>query len=456
MSGYIQLLRRNPGYARLWMAQAISLLGDWFSTIALSALVVRYSGGSGLAVSGLLLARFIPPLLVGPFAGVLVDRLNRKYLLIVSDTMRTIIVLMFLLATGPDHLWLIYLLTILQFCFSALFEPGQSALIPSLVGQEDLVMANTLGSVTWSAMLAIGAAIGGIVSAGLGTPAALCIDASSFALSALFIATIRPRPGASLVAAHDHGVQYGSQRGFVDGLRYIARHPVTASALLIKVGGNVGNVDVLMTIYATQLFVVGANGTESLGVLYGAFGVGAIIGPFLMNYFNDGSVRTMRRLIVVAYLFVAAGWFLFGAAPTLLLASIALTVKAMGGSVYWTYSSVILQKAVPDQYLGRLFSIDMAGFRLMFVVSTLATGWALDRLAGMVGFQLSTAVHSLVGGPLADSVAGVRAVVVGTGLASLIPLFGWLFIIPWAERREAAERITDEAAGKQMAAVAGD
>src|SRR5512144_2655259 len=100
MSGYIRLLRNNPDYARLWIAQAVSLLGDWFSTIALSTLVVSYAGeqNAGLAVSGLLLARFLPPLLVGPYAGVLVDRLNRKWLMIFSDVLRTIIVLMFLLA----------------------------------------------------------------------------------------------------------------------------------------------------------------------------------------------------------------------------------------------------------------------------------------------------------------------------------------------------------------------
>jgi predicted MFS family arabinose efflux permease len=396
MPGYIQLLRRNPGYARLWLAQAVSLMGDWFSTIALSALVVRFSGGSGLAVSGLLLARFIPPLLVGPFAGVLVDRLNRKHLLIVSDVMRALIVLLFLFTTGPEHLPLIYLLTILQFSFSALFEPGQSALLPSLVPPEDLVMANTLGSVTWSAMLALGAAIGGVVSAGLGTPAALIIDAASFALSGLLIATITPRPGSHFVAIHDHTTQHLSQRGFRDGLRYISRHPVTATILLVKMGGQVGNIDVLMTIYATQLFVVGANGTGSLGVLFAAFGIGAIIGPIVMNRFNDGSVRTMRRLIVVAYGLIAVGWFLFATAPNLFMAAVALIIKAMGGSIYWTYSSVMLQKAAPDQYLGRLFSIDMAGFRLMVVISTLATGWALDRLSGTAGFQLSTAVRALL------------------------------------------------------------
>src|SRR5215475_4962809 len=108
MTAYIKLLRTSPNYLRLWVAQAVSLLGDWFSTIALSTLVARYSNGSGVAVSGLLLARFVPPMLVGPFAGVLIDRMNRKHLLIFSDALRTVIVLMFLLATSPDRLWLIY------------------------------------------------------------------------------------------------------------------------------------------------------------------------------------------------------------------------------------------------------------------------------------------------------------------------------------------------------------
>src|SRR5690348_10489395 len=164
MSGYLRLLRENPNFARLWIAQAVSLIGDWFSTIALSTIVAHYTNGSGLAVSLLLLARFLPPLIVGPYAGVLVDRLNRKWLLIFSDATRAVIVLAFFLATSPDRLWIIYVMTVLQFCLSALFEPGRSAIIPSLVKDTDLVKANYLGNVTWSVMLAAGAALGGIVA----------------------------------------------------------------------------------------------------------------------------------------------------------------------------------------------------------------------------------------------------------------------------------------------------
>ncbi len=420
MYAYIQLLRRNPAYTRLWMAQAISLLGDWFSTIALLGLVARYSNGSGVAVSALLVARFLPPLIVGPFAGVLVDRLNRKRLLIVSDSVRVVIVLMFLLVTDASHLWLIYILTVLQFSLSALFEPARSAMIPSLVNPEDLVKANFLGSATWSVMLAAGAALGGAVAGLFGTNTALVIDSFSFALSALFIASIQVRAKTNESFDNDKSTTSDStsQLGFIDGLRYIAKRPATAATLLIKLGGSIGSLDTLMTIYATQRFVIGEDGTGSLGIFYAAFGIGAVLGPILLNRFNQDSVRVMRRYISLGYACITLGWFVFGGAPSLFIAAFGLLVKAMGSSIYWTYSSVILQKTVPDKFLGRLFALDSAGFQLSSVVSIIITGWVLDKFVGV----------------------DVQTIVIGTGIVSLIPLIAWSLAIPWIERKAVIER----------------
>jgi len=269
---------------------------------------------------------------------------------------------MFLLVTDASHLWLIYILTILQFSLSALFEPARSALIPRLVNADDLVKANFLGSATWSVMLAAGAALGGAVAGLFGTSTALVIDASSFALSALFIASINMdiKIDASIDKEQTPTSDPTTQLGFVDGLRYIAQRPATAATLLIKLGGSIGSLDTLMTIYATQRFVVGENGTGSLGIFYAAFGIGAVLGPIILNRFNQDSVRVMRRYVSVGYAFITVGWFLFGGAPTLFLATFGLLVKAIGSSIYWTYSSVILQKTVPDKFLGRLFALDSA------------------------------------------------------------------------------------------------
>ncbi len=133
MSTYLTLLRTNTNYSKLWMAQVISLLGDWFNFIALSTLVSNYSNESGLAISLYLLCRFLPPLIVGPLAGVLLDRFNRKQFLIASDVLRVFIVLGFLLVDSPDRLWLIYVFAVMQFAVSAFFEPGRNAILPSLL-----------------------------------------------------------------------------------------------------------------------------------------------------------------------------------------------------------------------------------------------------------------------------------------------------------------------------------
>jgi MFS family permease len=414
----MDLLRHNPDFTRLWIAQVISLFGDWFSYVALAALVTQFSGGSGLAVSGLLIARFLPPFLVSPFAGVLVDRFNRQRLLIFSDAGRALIVLLMLLTvTGPERLWLIYLFTVLQFILSALFEPGRSAILPSVVKPDDLLSANTLGNVTWSAMLALGAVAGGVVATLFGAWAALVIDAASFGLSALFIALIRYQPRAEA-----NGIKRTAQAGggLREGFRYVRQNPAVAAVLFIKAGLSIGSTDGLIVAYATSLFVLGENGTVSLGLLNSAFGLGAIIGPLLMNRFNDGSVRTMRRLVIVSYSCVTLGWLLLGAAPTLLIVCLALIVRAMGGSITWTYSSTIIQMSVPDQFLGRVFSLDWAGFYLMITISTFLTGLLKDVLVKTYGG------------------AGIHYLTLATGVISLIPLLLWASTVYWLERRQPA------------------
>lgn len=412
MTAYLQLLQRNPAYARLWMAQAVSLLGDWFNTIVLSALVTSYAPetGQGMAISGLLLARTLPPLLFSPFAGVLVDRFNRKRLLIASDLLRAVVVLGFLLVDSPSELWLIYLLTVIQFALSSVFEPGRSALLPNVCEPDDLVGANTLGSITWSVMLAAGAAIGGVVAGLVGTSTALVIDSLTFVISAAFITRVHLRP-AVVVPGSDGPA---ARATFLDGLRYLRANPDIAVTTLVKFGGSMGSIDLLMIVYATTYFVVGPEGTVSLGLLWSAFGLGAVAGPLLLNRFNDGSIRAMRRLIIVGYAWITVGWLLFGAAGSLAFAAFGLGVKALGSNVYWTYSSVILQKRVPNEYLGRVFSIDMAGFQLSGVLSTLIVGALVDTLG----------------------TSQARTISVGTGVVSLIPLVLWAAAVVWLERRE--------------------
>jgi len=422
---YVRLLARNREFAKLWAAMLISFVGDWFNTIVLAAIVSRFTEGSGLAIGLFMLARFLPPLLITPIAGALADRYDRKRLLIYADVLRAIVVLGFLLVKTPDQLWLLYALTILQFCLGAVFEPSRSALLPSMVRRDDLVTANVLGSITWSAALALGGALGGFVAGAFGAVTALTIDSVSFVISAVLILWSRPLYTVAAAVVEENRERL-SLADITDGLRYARAHPAAAATLLVKFGGNIGNIDTLLVIYGTVLFplyVAGVTATAeqagflSLGVLWGTFGIGSILGLLIIDRFNDGTPRTMRRLIALGYGLLTIGWFIFGFAPTLLIASLAMLIRAMGGNAYWTYSSVILQKTVDDRYLGRMFSLDFAGFQLSVVLSTIVT----------------SAVLEVVGNENAP------AVVLVTGVVSLLPLVLWTLALPWIERQEARE-----------------
>ena len=356
----------------LWYGQVVSQLGDWFDSIALFALLLRLTG-SGTAVALLLVAQFLPPALVGLGAGVVVDRLPRKRVMIAADLGRAALVLLFLLVRSPDLIWLVYVATALKFCLGAFFEPARSAAIPSVVAPEELVAANALGGITWSAMLAIGAALGGIVVGTLGTSAAIVIDALSFLLSAYFIARVplSPRPAHS-----------GAGSG-LDDLREVARFLrgnadvalVTFTKGLWSFGGGAL---LLLSLYGRELFPLGRDGALSIGLLYAARGLGTGVGPVLAQRVGGGSARFLGRAIAPAFLLTAVGYAFFGGAPTLGLAAAALVIAHMGGAVEWVYSTALLQMYVPDRLRGRVFAIEFVAFTLMTSLSTYLIGRAND------------------------------------------------------------------------------
>ena len=422
---YVKLIRSNRDFTKLWLAQVVSLLGDWFNTIVISAMIVQYTDGSGyqgIAVSAFLIARMIPPLLMRPLAGVLADRFDRKRLLIISDVLRALAVLGLLITTqGPEYLPLIYVFTIIQFLVSSIFEPARNAIMPSILYRHQLVIGNTLSSITWSAMLAIGAICGGIVAEVFGIRAALIIDSLTFVVSALLVVTVViPLAPRSEIGQEQRRKLDKSKRTFADGIRFLRTHPGTAAALFVKSAQSLTNADALLIIYGTQVFVLGDQGITSMAILWAAFGTGAIIGPLLTNRFSDDSVKVLRRLTTVGFVMIALGWLLWGMSPSLEFLALAIVVRSMGGSVNWTYSSVIIQQIVPDEYLGRMFSLDFAGFELVQSVGIIFVGVLIDAVGA----------------------GSIHLIVYASALVALVPLLAWIWIIMRLEAREAREMTT--------------
>jgi len=328
--------------------------------------------------------------------------------MIASDVARAVVVLGFLFVRRPEHLPLLYALTILQLAFSALFEPARTAAVPSVVRERDLVTANTITSVTWSAMLTLGAAIGGPVTEWFGTDAAFVIDSITYLVSAVFIVRLRlprrpPRPKTRLTIA--------KALGFTDtleGLRYVWKRPRVIALLMVKfTWGMGGGILTLLPVFGETVFRFGlrAGGSAALGMsaLYAARGIGTAIGPVVARRVASGSRAQMQSAIGVSFLVSGVFYILFGISTNFALALVMLGLAHMGGSVLWGFSTVLLQSAVEDDFRGRVFAAELMLLTLTLAASNYATGEALDR------FQISP-----------------RAITVAFGVFFMLPGTLWL------------------------------
>ena len=405
---YLSFLRLRPAFRSLWLAQVISLTGDWFNTIASVILVNRYAA-SGLAVGGLFIARALPPFLLGPVAGVIADRFDRRKVMILSDVLRAGIVLCFLLIDRPERLWLLYVLTVLQFSVSSFFEPARAALVPSLVKSDELLTANTLASITWSAMLTLGGAIGGLTASLFGVNVSLVVDSLTFLASGALLLSIR----GPLQVNAAHSLESGWQN-FVDGMNYVRKDLDVGLVTLVKALGQVGSFDIIAALYASHVFRQGQEGATTLGLMFTAFGVGAVIGPLISNRFGESHALWLRRAILAGFVCMPLAWLIVGTAPTLPVALLGCVLRGVGGSINWTYSDVLLQMTVPNHLLGRVFAFDIALFTLAVSISLWLTGYVTDT------FHLAP-----------------RTIVLLLAAGSLLPLVIWGAALRWQMRKQA-------------------
>jgi MFS family permease len=408
-SGYLELLRNNRNFRQLWLGQVVSQLGDWFDTMALYALLQKLTQDSGRAIGLMLVARFLPSFIVGPLSGVVADRFSRRHIMIISDVLRAIVVLGFLLIRRPDQVWLVYALTILQLVFSSFFEPAKTAVIPSIVSDRELLAANAVSSATWSVMLTLGAAFGGLVTGWFGTDAAFILDSLTYLASALLVASVRfPRRAARVKQKLTISKALGIT-DTIEGARYVWQRPRVFALMMVKPAwGLGGGILTLLAVFGEKIFPVAGKAAVGIGILYAARGIGTAIGPILMRRIAGETRESMQKWIGMAFLIGGTGYIAFGSATSFALAIVVLMFGHAGGSILWVNSTVLLQRAVEDNFRGRVFAAEMALLTLMMAASNYATGELLDR------FHFSP-----------------RSVTIGIGIFFLIPGLLWFATRRW-------------------------
>jgi MFS family permease len=378
MGGYVDVLRRNPSYRFIWLGGIVSLMGDWFTTVALYSMLLQFTG-RGEAVGLALAARFMPFVLFGPAAGLFADRFHRRSVMIACDVLRALVVLGFLWVRTKEDVPIVYALTFAQLSISAFFEPAEQAAIASVVSREDIVTANALQGLTWSAMLALGALAGGVTTAWLGRDTSFLIDSASYVGSALLIsrAIVPATPAAKRSATLSSMLGIGD---IAQGIGLIRRDPRVRRVLGAKAGWGLagGGLILLYAVFAERVFPLGSSAAAGLGVLYGARGLGALVGPLVARRMHGDDERWLQRAIGYSFVAMIAAFLLFAWSTQLGLAAFALFIGHMGASTIWVFSTALINIWVPNEMRGRIFATEGALLTLTMTGSALLTGHALD------------------------------------------------------------------------------
>lgn len=408
-TGYFELIRENKTFRRLWLGNAVSLFGDWFNTIALYTLILNLSG-SEFALGAVFITKILPWALASPLAGILVDRFDRRRIMIISDLLRAVIVLGFLVVDTPGEVFLIYVITTVQVVVGSVFHPAQSASIPNVTRKKDLVTANAIMAATWSVLLAFGAAAGGFAVEWFGLKAVFILDAASYVLSAWFIfRTVIPQETDIRVAG---SLWRSAHREVLEGWQYIRTHaPVRRMAMAKAFWAIAGGALVYMLTLVGNSIDPGRQ-AAAIGILFAARGVGTGIGPIAARIMFKNEQKWVL-VIGASMVITGAGYMLVGLMPLTWFIVFPVVLAHVAGGTNWVLSTVLLQKRSEDRFRGRVF----------------ATEWI---------FVMGTETVSILGASLVLELGlvSLQNTVLGFGFSGLVIGLVWLFKSVPAEKKD--------------------
>jgi MFS family permease len=394
LNAFVTLLRDNRNYRNTWIGQVVSEIGDHFNNIAVFSLAVGTTK-SGLVVSGVMLSRAIPAMLIGPVAGVVLDRFNRKAIMIASDVIRAVVAALFILTVYRHDTWLLYVLSALLMLASPFFTSGRSAILPSIATREELHTANSLTQTTQWTTLTIGTFLGGTSVMQFGYQWAFFGNALSFVISALCISRLfLPRGFRPQRTSHTESDVVRPWRDYREGLGYMRSVPLILGLLLINIGWATGGgaAQILFSVFGEIVF---NRGPAGLGLVWGFAGIGLLIGGAIAHRLGPSlSFENYKRTIVVCYIVHGGSYILFSQARRFGWALFFIAMSRAGVGVSSVLNMSQLLRIVPDGFRGRVFStmdsIQWSVMMLSMASAGVASQFYDPRLIGAIAGALSS------------------------------------------------------------------
>jgi MFS family permease len=389
---------REPNYRRYFTGQAVSVVGTWMQRVAQDWLVLTLTG-SGVALGISTALQFGPMLVLGLWAGAVVDRLNRRRLIIVTQAVQAVLAatLAVLTLTGTVELWMVYALALALGIVTAFDSPARQALVGEMVEPANYVNAQALSSTIHNAGRLVGPAIAGLLIATTSVGVAFAVNAVSFA--GVLIGLLRMDAGGLRpVAVADSGK--GAAR---EGLRYVMASPdLRAALLLVGVVALFGqNFRVVLPLLAQSTFDGGA---EVYGYLTAALGLGAVVGAL---FSASRETATSWGLLLSCLVFGAVN-LIAAAAPTLIAAYLAMAAIGFANIVFNTLARTVLQLGSDPSMHGRLLALHGLVFMGSTPLGGPLLGWICEALGARAGLVVAGATALLAGVALLPRLRGLR------------------------------------------------
>jgi MFS family permease len=398
MRAALALLRRRD-LGLLWAGGLVSETGDWLLLVGLPVWVLELTGSS-LVTATVFIVGLLPSLLVGPVAGVLVDRWDRRRTLVAVSLAQAAFLLPLLAVHGQRQLWIVYLVIAVEGALAQLNDPARNALLPSLVGERELVGANGLLGLTGNLARLAGGPLGGLVVEVAGLPGLVLGDALSFLVGAALITLVRARPSRARIAGGPapSGAAVRFVQQWLDGLAVTAGDRRLRWGLVVSALAAVaqGIFTVLFVLFVAR--VLGGDGAE-VGLLRGVQAVGGIIGGLLVV--GPGSRLAPGRLLGVSLLAFGGVALATWNAPALTTAGalyVGLFVAAgVPGIGALSGLTALVQANADDAYLGRVLATYLGTFTGLQAVGMLLAGLLGDRLGVVAVLNGQAGLYLLAG-----------------------------------------------------------
>ena len=378
---YITLITKNKDFQKLFAARLITLGGDWLLTVPLLGIIYDLTDNPFIT-SLVLVVQSAPLFLLGSFGGYLADRFDRKKVLAISEFLSGLVVLLILYAVTTESVVFILfsfgMLSIVGFSYM----PTSDAALPNVVKKENLAEANVIFFSSWGIMAGLGAGLGGYLTTVISRNLLFTIDFFSFLISALIVFSIKKNLSEISVKENRK-----TEISYKDGLKYASSRKeifaliITKGTFAISASGLLS----MFTILSYDIFKAGDYGT---GLMFGARGVGALVGPIVIRYFfgsSDGRLLNTIGLTIMAW---GLFYFFIPFTLSLYLTVLLLFLGHAGGGSQWAFSTYGLQILTPDKLRGRIAGIDYSLYFLMNTISTLMIGYLTSIYGVLFVFKL--------------------------------------------------------------------